>query len=611
MVLHSTFDQNLQAKPHILCVGKISSFGSSLDSKFLKSNFQIRKAKSVISGIDMLKTTGPYSVILFNNRELSNTSYKSFLGQLREFAPLTSRIMVSSDLSIAELKSKVTKGDIHSYYRDETPSNTNTAKIAVVIGHNFYFNNVLWRFVDQLDKDSIIKNWNIQKYENIIDWLKLQNGFEDDCLDFTGRELELNQLGKGTKSICDSISNFQNQLFDVRKVLKEDPHTQKSTQIKQFTEKIQCDLELLGEKIDSRAKHIQRITHYTNYIADVVSVRENKIIQLKNEIKLEVEVVRSKEGYLNELAELGETLLIGANFNRMLENTAIHLAKILGMKFVSILEYHPESKSFTLQAGVGWKERLVDNAKVEAGLKSLADHTLLSKHPVIMENIETETRFSVPSYFLEQGITSGISISVSGENHPYGVIAVHSTCLSELSREEVKLLKFISNIFALGIRVKKTQQSEHKITEGDTEYPKDIKKINDYEIVISELINQCHQGKQKVIDIVQSNLKISIFPLLSRMRLDCEISSKSIDNLEICLHGIVGKTGNILLENYAFTAKEAEIGIMIKNDLCTKQIAFILKVSSRTVENHRNKMRKKLGLSGKTADLRSYLVRLE
>jgi DNA-binding CsgD family transcriptional regulator len=49
----------------------------------------------------------------------------------------------------------------------------------------------------------------------------------------------------------------------------------------------------------------------------------------------------------------------------------------------------------------------------------------------------------------------------------------------------------------------------------------------------------------------------------------------------------------------ALTPGELRICALLKISLSTKEIASILRVSARTVEDHRNNIRKKLGLSAK------------
>ena len=61
----------------------------------------------------------------------------------------------------------------------------------------------------------------------------------------------------------------------------------------------------------------------------------------------------------------------------------------------------------------------------------------------------------------------------------------------------------------------------------------------------------------------------------------------------------------------SLTQKEITICNMIKNDLSSKQISEALHVSIRTIETHRNSIRKKLNISRKDVNLTTYLKFLE
>ena len=55
------------------------------------------------------------------------------------------------------------------------------------------------------------------------------------------------------------------------------------------------------------------------------------------------------------------------------------------------------------------------------------------------------------------------------------------------------------------------------------------------------------------------------------------------------------------------TMKEKEICHLIKGGLSSKEIAGMLNISTLTVEKHRKNIRRKLGITGKAANLGSYL----
>ena len=60
-------------------------------------------------------------------------------------------------------------------------------------------------------------------------------------------------------------------------------------------------------------------------------------------------------------------------------------------------------------------------------------------------------------------------------------------------------------------------------------------------------------------------------------------------------------------KRFKLSPREIEIANLIKNGIGSKEIAAMLNVSFKTVETHRNKIRKKLDILNKDINLTTYL----
>ena len=105
------------------------------------------------------------------------------------------------------------------------------------------------------------------------------------------------------------------------------------------------------------------------------------------------------------------------------------------------------------------------------------------------------------------------------------------------------------------------------------------------------------------------NIEQLIFPLLAKLkRKGTTLDRKNIDLLEQSLREITKGFGRKILDKkWKLSAREIEICHMLKQGLTTKEIAGLLNTSRRTVEHHRNHIRKKLGVADKHVDLVDYL----
>ncbi|MCA1738349.1 MAG: PAS domain S-box protein [Actinobacteria bacterium] len=115
------------------------------------------------------------------------------------------------------------------------------------------------------------------------------------------------------------------------------------------------------------------------------------------------------------VAELGRRALTEPDLSALMDEAVEVVAHTLGVEYCKILKLLPEGDDLLLCAGVGWDEGLVGRAKVSAGLDSQAGYTLFTDEPVVVEDLNTESRFSGPPLLREHGVVSGMSTIIRGK----------------------------------------------------------------------------------------------------------------------------------------------------------------------------------------------------
>lgn len=116
-----------------------------------------------------------------------------------------------------------------------------------------------------------------------------------------------------------------------------------------------------------------------------------------------------------------------------------------------MVSVHFEEFYASLDSGRGgWQEGLVGHAVVPAGRDSQAGYTLVSDHPVIVENLGTEKRFQGPELLQVHNLVSGMSVMIiGGPSLRFGILGAHTTKQRKFTEDDVNFLKAVANLLAL------------------------------------------------------------------------------------------------------------------------------------------------------------------
>jgi len=111
---------------------------------------------------------------------------------------------------------------------------------------------------------------------------------------------------------------------------------------------------------------------------------------------------------------------------------------------------------------------------------------------------------------------------------------------------------------------------------------------------------------------IASNVNELVFPYLSKIR------EGNVTDRQQALLEIIESNLKDIISSFSTSARfinmtptEIKIANLIKAGKSTKEIADLLSLSTRTVEGHRDSIRKKTGLKNKKTNLRTYLLSLE
>jgi len=223
------------------------------------------------------------------------------------------------------------------------------------------------------------------------------------------------------------------------------------------------------------------------------------------------------------------------------------------------------------------------------------------RHENIYTNIRPHGHYIVPI------------LSVTGE-----VLGVFGVFLDEGSRWNEKVeetLTSAANVIG-GIIERKRAEEELQAAHADLEQRVKARttELEETNVALKVLLDKREQDKQKLEEQMLVNVKQTVEPYLEKLkrtRLN-ERQKTYVDMLESNLREIASPMVNSLTSKFlSLTPAEIQVANLVMQGKTSKEIAELLGLSPHTIDIHRKKIRKKIGITNKKVNLRTILASYE
>ncbi|MDS0475479.1 PAS domain S-box protein [Natrinema sp. 1APR25-10V2] len=158
------------------------------------------------------------------------------------------------------------------------------------------------------------------------------------------------------------------------------------------------------------------------------------------------------------VADLGQQALETGDIDQLMHDASVAVADTLDVEYCTVLELLPDGDEVLLRQGVGWQSGLVGTAKVPTDMDSQAGYTLLSAEPVIVDDLERETRFSGPDLLIDHDVVSGISVVIGSVDEPWGVLGTHTEARREFTEHDANFVQSVANVLAAAVDRAETER---------------------------------------------------------------------------------------------------------------------------------------------------------
>jgi DNA-binding CsgD family transcriptional regulator len=162
--------------------------------------------------------------------------------------------------------------------------------------------------------------------------------------------------------------------------------------------------------------------------------------------------------------------------------------------------------------------------------------------------------------------------------------------------------------------ITKRKQVEEALRKREAELEIRASELQELNSALKVLLKRREEDQKELEEKVLSNVKQLVLPFVERLKksgLDVK-QDTYLKILESNLENIVSPFVRKLSSTYlGLTPTEIHVANLVKEARDTKTIAQLLNMSPRTVESHRQNIRKKLGLKNKKANLRTNLLSIQ
>ena len=174
-----------------------------------------------------------------------------------------------------------------------------------------------------------------------------------------------------------------------------------------------------------------------------------------------------------------------------------------------------------------------------------------------------------------------------------------------LQEERVLLDAIAERVGAIAMRI----NSEREIQETNHLLMVERQALQETNTALRTFTTRIEEEKREVSRTIRDNVEKVLMPILQELFIAVPKSQRKFvellrDNLEELTSSFVS---NLSRKFQSLTPTEIQICNMIKNGLRTKEIADLRRISPATVNRHRERIRRKLGITNSDTNLATYL----
>ncbi|MGI8749409.1 MAG: EAL domain-containing protein [Thermoleophilaceae bacterium] len=213
---------------------------------------------------------------------------------------------------------------------------------------------------------------------------------------------------------------------------------------------------------------------------------------------------------LAAVADLGQQALEGIDLARLLDKAVTLVVDSLALEFCQVWELLPAGDMLRLRAGSGWDPEMIGTLTVPLDPLSQPGYTMKAADRVLVLDVKLESRFVPPGFLTEQGVKSGVSVSIPGPEQPFGVLGGHVLEERTFTAEDASFFQSVSNILAAAIE---RQRSEEEVRRRSLHDP--LTGLANRALLLDRLTQALARGQRGSTEVAVLFLDLDRFKLIN------------------------------------------------------------------------------------------------
>jgi DNA-binding CsgD family transcriptional regulator len=310
--------------------------------------------------------------------------------------------------------------------------------------------------------------------------------------------------------------------------------------------------------------------------------------------------------------------------DRVLSTILEAIRNLFGVVGSSIWLKDPHTEEVVCHQAAGFQRNVVKGWRLAPG-EGVAGWVCSYGESVILPDTRKDMRhFSKVADRMQLELRSIISVPMRLKGSVIGALQVVDKKVARFSASHVSLLEALADASATAIEnaqlyeranreIAERKRAQKKLKASEKALRDKSAALKEVNTALNVLLKNREEDQVDMENVIVANVKDLVLPFLeklSRSHLD-EKQATYVDIIQANISNIVSPfLRQIPMKFFDLTPTEIQIADLVRKDKTTKEIAQILNASAKTIEAHRNRLRKKLGLTNQRIQLRDYLMTL-